>query len=161
LRRPLPPTARWATSRCKNCRSLQRGANTIFNFKEIENWENDVIFCNFNFAARRGGAPILPVSENDATFCIPIQWNAKSGIVFAYRFVPQFFAVICNLGRSKEHQWANVNANNVTNIVNIAIHRDFIFKENEELKGTNPILRIGKTMPFLQSNTFNSQFQRN
>jgi hypothetical protein len=113
------------------------------------------------FAARRGGAPILPVSENDATFCIPIQWNAKSGIVFAYRFVPQFFAVICNLGRSKEHQWANVNANNVTNIVNIAIHRDFIFKENEELKGTNPILRIGKTMPFLQSNTFNSQFQRN
>jgi hypothetical protein len=29
---------------CQTCRSPRRGANSIPNFKEIENWENDVIF---------------------------------------------------------------------------------------------------------------------
>jgi len=55
----------------KSCRSPRRGANSIPNFKEIENWENDAIFCNPNF------------------FEIEV---AKNGIVFAYGFVPiQFF----------------------------------------------------------------------
>jgi hypothetical protein len=35
--------------RCHNCHSPRRGANSIPNFKEIENWENDAIFCNPNF----------------------------------------------------------------------------------------------------------------
>jgi len=30
----------------------------------------------------------LPVSENDAIFCILLYWNAKNGIIFAYKFVP-------------------------------------------------------------------------
>ncbi|NBQ69116.1 MAG: hypothetical protein EBU46_09895 [Nitrosomonadaceae bacterium] len=47
-------------------------------------------------AARRGGALILPVSENDIIFCIPLQWNAKNDIVFAYRFVLINAAVHCN-----------------------------------------------------------------
>jgi hypothetical protein len=29
------------------------------------------------FAARRGGALNLPVSENDVFFCIPLYWNVK------------------------------------------------------------------------------------
>jgi hypothetical protein len=47
-----------------SCRSPRQGANSIPNFKEIENWENDIIFCN------------------------PILWIAKNDIVFAYQFVP-------------------------------------------------------------------------
>jgi hypothetical protein len=38
-----------ATSILHFCRSPRRGANSIPNFKEIENWENDAIF-----APRRG-----------------------------------------------------------------------------------------------------------
>ena len=53
------------------CRSPRRGANSIP-----------------NFAARRGGAPNMPVSKNDAIFCNPLYWIAKNGIVFAYGFVP-------------------------------------------------------------------------
>ncbi|NBQ69211.1 MAG: hypothetical protein EBU46_10395 [Nitrosomonadaceae bacterium] len=33
------------TATIKFCRSPRRGANSIPNFKEIENWENDVIFA--------------------------------------------------------------------------------------------------------------------
>jgi hypothetical protein len=46
-----------------------------------------------NFAARRGGAPILQVSENDVIFCNPMHWIAKNDIVFAYKSVPIIVAV--------------------------------------------------------------------
>jgi hypothetical protein len=60
-------------------------------------------FCNPNFAARRGGAPILPVSEND--------------VIFAYKFVPITVAVNCKIEVAK----------------NGIVFAYFIFKENEEL----------------------------
>ena len=53
-------------------------------------------FLQSTVAARRGGALILPVSENDANFCILLYWNAKIGTIFAYKFVPIFVAVNCN-----------------------------------------------------------------
>jgi hypothetical protein len=57
-------------------------ATSIPNFKEIENWENDAIFCN----------PLLPLAATGcvcrspltAASILPIGVS-KNGIVFAYR----------------------------------------------------------------------------